>query len=304
MINVSIKNLYDVGCIYSTQSAQFDGINDYAIGNTDSHWPQYKALSGATNRVVASLWVKSDFTTSQAGLKFIMGQNAGGLGSGDSNNQFFRIAYWPENSSGTDFNRLIVTYRDNTTSNMIEKQYGLHDNTGITGSTSPADKWLVNNTNINTNENGFVHLCVVMDIPPLGVAYGVAGTINTYWNGQLLTNTAVYTRTGAAGGGQTSVYGVLGTNAANLLGFWHGKIDEMLTLEASNYTNFMSLHSLSTPQDLATYLWNDGCPVDTMVTGDYQVGSYRFEGNWDSEYSFNPFPFTPAGGAIISSDHA
>lgn len=304
MINVSIKNLYDVGCVYSTQSAQFDGINDYAIGSTDSHWPQYKALSAATNRVVASLWVKSDFTTSQAGLKFIMGQNAGGLGSGDSNNQFFRIAYWPENSSGTDFNRLIVTYRDNTTSNMIEKQYGLHDNTGVTGSTSPADKWLVNNTNINTNENGFVHLCVVMDIPPIGVAYGVAGLINTYWNGQLLTNTAVYTRTGAAGGGQTSVYGVLGTNAANLLGFWHGKIDEMLTLEASNYTNFMSLHSLSTPQDLATYLWNDGCPVDTMVTGDYQIGSYRFEGNWDSEYSFNPFPFTPTGGAIIGSDHA
>lgn len=313
MINVYNRNYRPVTCNYSTQSAQFDGINDYAAGNTNIHWPMY-TTGGSANRVVASMWLKSGFTSSAPGLKFIMGQNSGGLGSGDSNNQFFRIAYWMENSSGTNFNRLIVTYRGSTTSNMIEKQYGLHDNTAITGSTSPTDKWLAGNTtetggNIITNSNDFVHLCVVMDLPPVGVPYGTAGEIYTYWNGQLLGNAAVNTKTGVGTNSTNSVYGILGTNAANLLGFWNGNIDELQTLETiqtGSYNSFVSAFGLSTPQDIATFLWNDGCPVATSHPNETQWNyfTYRFENtSWNTEQGNNPF--TPVNGAlIVNSAHA
>ena len=309
MINVYNSNFRPVGCNFSTQSALFDGINDYAAGSSNSHWPLI-TTGNTANRFVASMWLKSGFSTSVAGAKFIMGQNLGGLGSGDSSNQFFRIAYWMENSSGVDFNRLIVTYRGSTTSNMIEKQYELHGNTAITGSTSATDKWLTGNTtqttgNIITNSNDFVHLCVVMDLPPVGIPYGSAGEIYTYWNGQLLGNAVINTKSGVGTNSVSLVYGVLGTNAANLQGYWNGNIDELQTLEnnlTSSYSEFTSAFNLTTPQDIATFFWNDGCPVDTSHTFDFNWNyfNYRFENSsWNSAAGNNPF--TPVNGATITS---
>lgn len=309
MINVYNSNFRPIGCNFSAESALFDGINDYAAGSGNTHWPLITTGSNA-NRVVVSMWIKSGFSTSSAGLKFMMGQNAGGLGSGDSSNQFFRIAYWMENSSGVDYNRLVVTYRGNTTTHMIEKQYALHGNTAITGSTSVTDKWLTGNTtqttgNIITNSNDFVHLCVVMDLPPIGIPYGSAGEIYTYWNGQLLGNPVINTKQGVGTTSVNSVYGILGTNAANLQGYWNGNIDELQTLEniqTSSYSEFTSAFNLTTPQDIATFFWNDGCPVDTSHPSDFNWNyfQYRFENSsWNSEAGNNPF--TPFNGATITS---
>ena len=62
----------------------------------------------------------------------------------------------------------------------------LSENSSTTGLTSVTDQWTANNTNIITNVEGFVHICVVMELPPTGVPFGTAGDIKTYWNGTLL----------------------------------------------------------------------------------------------------------------------
>ena len=304
------------GCTYSGYSALFNGSNQYAAhvaGTTNSHWPNIGTY-GNPNKVIISMWVKNNDTTSQNGLKFLMGQNTGVLGGGNSNDQFFRIAYAMNSGGGAATNRLYVTYRGSTTSNAIEKQYQLHGNSAITGSVNANDQWLDGNTtgsggNIITNVQDFVHLCVVMDLPPDGVPYNVAGNIDTYWNGQLLTTAVVNTVTGSgtpsSNGG---LNGILATNAANLSGYWNGHIDELLTTEdALNgmTTTFMNSHSLASSQDIATFLWNSGCPGNTShaQSAQWDYFTYRFENNWNSENA-SPYPFTAVNGPVFSTTHA
>ena len=318
MITVFSRNYYGgagAGCNYSSYSALFNGSNQYAAhiaGVTNSHWPNIGTY-GNPNKVIVSMWVKNNDTTSQNGLKFLMGQNTGTLGNGNANDQYFRLGYEMNNGVGSANNRLYVTYRGSTTSNQIEKQYELHGNSAITGSTSRFDQWLDGNTTgsggtIITNANDFVHLCVVMDLPADGVPYGIAGNIDTYWNGQLLTaivNTASGSGTSSSNGG---LNGILATDPANLVGYWNGHIDELLTTEdALNgmTTTFMNSHSLASSQDIATFLWNSGCPGDTSHPQSAQWDSftYRFENNWNSENT-SPYPFTPVNGAGFSTTHA
>lgn len=309
MITVFGRNYYGAtGCNYSGASAEFDGINDYATGNTNNHWPAIYATN-SQNQIILSQWVKSDYATTPNGLKFILGQTAATLGNGNSTNQFFRLAYQFKTNTGVNRNRMVVTYRDSGTTNIMEKQYELHSNTAITGASSVTDFWTAGNTNIIKNVNDFVHLCVILDIPPIGQPYGVAGDIKLYWNGQLLTNTVVNTKSGVATNSQTSVYGILGTNAANLSGHFHGKVDEMIALPegfVGALSSFKTAYSLSTDQDVVDFLWNSGCPSDLVShpnSSSWDYYNYRFENNWNSEAA-NPFPFTPVNGATFSTEHA
>ena len=314
MITVFSRNYYGgagAGCTYSGYSALFDGVNQYANGDQNVHWPNIGTF-GNPNKVIVSMWVKNNNTASQNGLKFMMSQNSQATaGAGNANDQFFRLAYEMNNGSGSANNRLYVTYRGDTTSNQIEKQYELHGNSAITGSTSRFDQWLDGNTtgsggNIITNANDFVHLCVVMDLPPDGISYGIAGNIDTYWNGQLLT--AIVNTASGSGTASGQGYGTLGVNRANLIGYWNGHIDEMLTTEdALNgmTTTFMNSHGLNSSQDIANFLWNSGCPGDTShpQSAQWDYFTYRFENNWNSENT-SPYPFSPVNGAGFSTTHA
>ena len=307
MITVFARNYGPaiVQCNYSTTAIALDGTNDYLDGNNDSHWPFFVPQSNSTTQMIASIWVKSDYVSAVNGLKFIMGQNIDN-GGGNSTNQFFRIAYAMRSGSGVNQNRLFVTYRDNGTSNMMERVYQLHANTAITGSTSITDFWQGTNTNINTNVNGFVHICVVMTLPQLGSSFSSQGSIDTYWNGQRLTNTFSNVNAGSISGTFQTVYGTLGTNAANLAGNWFGKIDEVLTTSdtTGGTTDFKNAFGLTTPDSIASFLWNNGCPGDLSDPASAQWDNYyyRFENSYNTEAG--NFPFTPVNGASFTTDHA
>lgn len=310
MITVFGRNYYGaVGCNYSGYSAVFDGVNQYVQGNAGNHFMGLASLGSGSggNKIIISAWVKQDWTFANAGsgIKFMMSQNATGIGGG-STDQFFRLAYGAKTGAGANSNKLYVTYRGDGTSNMIERVYDLHANTSVTGSTSASDWWTSDNSNIQTNTNGFVHLCVIMNLPDQGIPFGF-GSIDTYWNGELLTNSTL----NASGVGQNdsnSVYSLLGTNISNLAGFFHGKLDEIqVTSDLFGMTTaLMSAYSLTTNQDIADFFWNDGCPVDTASdpnASSWNWYNYRFENNWDSENT-NPYTMTPVNGTPFSTDHA
>jgi hypothetical protein len=309
MITVFGRN-YNVGCMYSQYSAVFDGTNDYATGNDDSHWPQFLPTSIAS-QLIMSMWVKQDATSAPNGLKVMVNTSSSAVGSGSSvtNNRFFRLGYRAKNGAGVNKNDIIVTYRDNTTTNQMDFAFPLHSasNTGTTGSTSISNHWTASNNNIETNIHGFVHLCVVIDMPAAGTAFGLAGDIKLYWNGTSLTPN-VSTKSGSpAAPTSSSTYSTLAVNMSNTTsGFFEGKLDEITS--ASGYdgstASFKSLFSLTTQQSIATFLWNSGCPGDlSSWNSSYGYHLYRFENNWDSEYT-TAFPFTAYNGATFSTDHA
>ena len=199
-------------------------------------------------------------------------------------------------------------------SNQLEKIYGLDGtlNSIATGSTSSSDYWASDNTNITVNDRGFVHICAILTLPAyssnpsLNESFS-AGSLNTYWNGQLLQNFTNNTQ-GVAQSDTNSVYGLLGANISNLSGLFPGKIDEMQALSDSfsQTSAFKTAYSLTTDQDIATFLWNNGCPIDTSGhsnASSWNYYNYRFENNWNSENT-SPFPMVGVNGATFSTDHA
>ena len=314
-ISVFGRDYRGVQCESGAWSALFDGNNDAVVCNTNNHFPGVRSVQSVQNKVVVSMWVKFDWTLSTVGNggRFIITQNATGVNQG-STDQFFRIAYTAKSGSGNPINNLTVTYRGDGTSNKLEKIYGLDGtlNSSVTGSTSASDYWASDNTNITVNDRGFVNICSILTLPAYDANPAInepfsAGSLNTYWNGQLLGSFTNNTQ-GVAQQDTNSVYGLLGANISNLGGLFPGKIDEMQVLsDAFGHTSaFKTAYSLTTDQSIATFFWNDGCPIDT--TGHANASSwnyynYRFENNWNSEGS-TTFPMSPANGAIFSTDHA
>ena len=313
MITVFARNYYK-GCITSLNSAFFDGNNDVALTSTASHFPGAYSLSGVQHKSVFSMWVKQDWTLSNVGnnIRIFLSSNNTGVNSGDTDSQFLRIGYGAKNGSGSPTNKLFVTYKGDGNSNKIEKIYNIHSspNSSITGSTSNTDYWTSDNTNINVNDNGFVHLCVIMTLPAWDVTNPEpfsAGSINTYWNGSLLTHTN-YNTAGFAQQDSNFIIGMLGGNVSTLGNLFKGKIDELQVLadSANQVSAFKTAYSLTTDQSIATFFWNDGCPIDTTGHANaynWNYYNYKFENNWNSEGS-NAYPMSPANGAIFSTDHA
>lgn len=311
MITVFGRDFYapPPGCNYSGYSAIFDGVNQYVEANDANHYMGIGSLytGQGNNKVVISVWVKQDWTYSTVGngTKFMLTQNATGPNGGNVD-QFFRLAYGAKNSSGANLNKLYVTYRGDGTSNQIERVYDLHANTSVTGSSGAGDWWVGDNTNIITNMNGFVHLCAILDLPEFGQPFGFGG-IDTYWNGNLLGN-STYNVAGSAQNDTNSVYAYLGANISNTTGFFHGKLDELQVLSDrfGMTTSFLSSYGLSSNQDIATFLWNGGCPIDLTThsnSANWNYYNYRFENNWDSEGT-SPYSMTSINGATFSTDHA
>ena len=313
MITVFARNYY-TGCTTSAYSAIFDGINDAALTNVGNHFPSAYSRSGVQTKVVFSMWIKQDWTLSNVGnnIRFFISQTASAVNDGDVDNQFIRIGYGAKNGSGSSTNKLFVTYRGDGTSNQIEKIYNIHSaaNSSITGSTSNSDYWTSDNTNINVNDNGFVHICAIMNLPAYNVTNPEsfsAGSINTYWNGSLLTHTN-YNVSGFAQQDSNYISGMMGGNIATLGNLFQGKIDELQVLsdDLAQVSAFKTAYSLTSDQDIATTFYNDGCPLDTTdhtSANSWNYYNYKFENNWNAEGA-STYPMTPANGATFSTDHA
>lgn len=281
-------------CDYSGESLNLDGIDQAVAMNSATHWPQIHANGGATTQHFISMWVRSDYTSATAGLRFLATQSAGSFGAGVSNNQFFRLGYQMTDGGGVPKNLMYVTYRDDTiggNNNQIERIFTLNgaNNTAITGATNTTDYWFANNTtatggNITTNSNEFVHLCVALTLPSIGGNYSTGGSIDLYWNGQQLIDNSNYSRTGVGVNSSNSVYSTVGCNIVNLQNFWFGQIDEIGALqEFLTLGPFKTAYGLSSTQDVVDKLYNSGCPGDVTSTASAPTANqwnyhfYRFE---------------------------
>jgi hypothetical protein len=294
------RNYYGAtaNCTLSTHASLFDGVNDYATFSNGG--PLLIPSTSSSSQALISMWVKIDKTSAGIG-QFFWTQGV----SGNNTNDFWRVLYQGNNSSGTALNRLIVEWRANGASNNIQKQFPLHDNSTITGSTSPTNQWLSTNSNINTNPNGYVHITAIFDMPQTGQAMS-GGNLDVFWNGQLLTNTAVNQKQGNSSTLITNNEWYLGVNGYNSTSQHEGKIDEMFISQGGPLITFKNDKGLTTNQDVANYLYNNSCPVDIGVDARYDFGWHRFENNWNvgpaGTTSYGSW--SPINGAGFSTDHA
>ena len=283
-------------CIENDYASSYDGINDYAIATLSPAFLQSN-VSGITKQW-ASFWIKDNDTAAQNAGETMFSQGF----SGNSSSNAWYIAYNTRAVNGTNLNAITFQWQSNGTTNRVVKRWDLFGaNTSITGATSITDFWLSNNSNINVNANGYVHLLLVMDVPQGGTAMS-NGNYDLYWNGQKLTlNTTPNIEAGNA---------VLQTGSPSLTFGWNNpfsaansnaQIDEAFFTSAFNGSLFMTEKSLTKDQDIADYFYNNGCPVDIGNDGRWDNGWFRFENSWSSEGGIT---LNPINGATFTTDHA
>jgi len=297
MITVFGRNYYGSSyvCVPNGYAATFDGVNDYAnttIGLLES-------VTGSISKQWVSFWIKDLDTTAQNAGETMFSQ---GFGSNSSSNAWY-LAYNTRASNGTNLNAITFQWQSNGTGNRVIKRWDLFGaNTPITGATSITDFWLVNNSNINVNINGYVHLLLLMDIPPVGQPMST-GNYDLYWNGQKLTqNTTTNVEIGNASAQVGTPSLTLGYNFPFNTAFSNARIDELFITNNSNSSIFMSVNGLTTDQDVANHLYNGGCPVNVGNDGRWSGGNWRFENSWTNEGG--TLPFNPINGATFSTDRA
>ena len=296
MINVYTRNLRDVVCLYSKEAASFDGVNDYAIATLSSAF--LKANINGIAKQWVSFWIKDMDTQPQNAGETMFSQ---GFGGNPSSNAWY-IAYNTRAANGTNLNAITFQWQSNGTSNRVVKRWNLFGaNTSITGATSITDFWLANNSNINVNSNGYVHLLLVMDVPQAGTPMST-GNYDLYWNGQKLTlNTTPNIEIGNAVAQSGSPSLAFGWNNPFSAAHSNINVDEVFFTSAFNGNLFMTEKSLSTDKDIADYFYNDGCPFDIGNDGRWDVGVFRFENSWSSEGGLT---LNPINGATFTTDHA
>lgn len=291
------RNFYNsviANCVSNGYAASFDGINDFAINNGT-----ILQTTGVLQKQWVSLWIKDLDTAAKNGGETMFSQ---GFGGNSSSNAWY-LAYNTRASNGTDLNAITFQWQSNGTGNRVVKRWNLFGaNTPITGSTSITDFWLSTNGNINTNPNGFVHILLIMDVPAVGQAM-TTGNYDLYWNGQLLTqNTTPNIENGVAFAQGGTPDFTIGYNTPFVTGFTNARIDELFATNSSNSSLFMTEYSLTTDQDVASFLYNGGCPGDIGSDGRWNGLWWRFENNWNADSGTNPF--NPINGATFSTDHA
>jgi hypothetical protein len=289
-------------------SALFNGTTSYVIlndFNTGAGNPfAIVPIAGSASKWLVSMWVKMDNTTAFDGVVNLWTQ--GFLGNANSNT--FRMSYIPNNSGGNPANRIFIDYRNNGTTNRVMRQWALQNNSSVTGATSISDLWVSGNTSINTNANGFVHLCVIVNLPshPGALTSAATANIKCFWNGSELTTTA-----NSVNLGETFTTDV--TDSSDILGGnildnppsvqFEGKIDELAGMPTSEFASFRTAKSLTTDAQVATYLWNSGVPgdINSGAWGDFW---WEFEQSWASSGGTTLNTLVPVSGSTFSTDHA
>ena len=289
-------------------SALFNGTTSYVIlndFNTGAGNPfAIVPIAGSASKWLVSMWVKMDNTTAFDGIVNLWTQGF----LGDANDNTFRMSYIPNNSGGNPANRIFIDYRNNGTTNRVMRQWALQNNSSVTGATSISDLWVSGNTSINTNANGFVHLCVIVNLPshPGALTSAATANIKCFWNGSELTTTA-----NSVNLGETFTTDV--TDSSDILGGnildnppsvqFEGKIDELAGMPTSEFASFRTAKSLTTDAQVATYLWNSGVPgdINSGAWGDFW---WEFEQSWASSGGTTLNTLVPVSGSTFSTDHA
>lgn len=278
-------------CIENLYGVCLDGVDDFLANGGGALQPDG---SGASKQWV-SIWLKDMDTAAKNTAEFIFTQSVSGNNSAD----FWRIVYNTNNSSGSPLNVITVEWRANGSSNRILKQYRLHENTTVTGSTSSTDFWLGNNPNINMNSDGYVHLFAIWDVPQIGNNMNT-GDVQLYWNGQIMSTAYNISKVGTS---QTSIFNntslCLGTNYYNTAGFWKGQMDEVFITNLVNGSVFMSDKGLTTNGDVAQFLYNNGCPGNIGSDNRWNFNWWRFENSWNADSGSNAW--SPINGPTFGS---
>jgi hypothetical protein len=127
--------------------------------------------SNDTQRLTYSGWFRVDSISKKDQIFFGGGRDTG------TRNRVCKVWYYAR------FNRLVVEIFDTRSTRRMRRQYPLHNspNVQITGVTNSSVGWERDQRG-NTDSNGFVHICVTLDISSRSYT-----GIKLYWNGQELT---------------------------------------------------------------------------------------------------------------------
>lgn len=142
----------------------YDGVNDEVEGSTNGNIPN--------QTFTVSMWVRVDATTKHNMVFY------GYVGTLDTTANDRFLAYY-----AASLNRLIVQFRRGSDGSRYQRQYPLHDNSGVTGITNSSTGWVASQRG-NTDAAGFTHLCFALN----QTNTSVTGGIKAYWNGTEITS--------------------------------------------------------------------------------------------------------------------
>lgn len=182
-------------------------------------------------------------------------------------------------------NRLMWRYRHS--GSFHQRQFALHDNSGVTGITSSSTGWRASNRG-NTNADGFVHLAFTYDASDRTVSSGM----KVYWNGEELTTAAVNNSLSNPSYWTAASMAVadLVSSSPNNANVWKGAIDQVCV-----YKDVLTQGEIQT-------LYNSGTivsPQDAGITTNL-IGEYRFENNANNSATGLP-NLTNSGGTYVNT---
>ena len=154
---------YSFSSFSNDYALDYDGVNDTVQGSINGTIPN--------QTFTVSMWVRVDATTKH---NYTFYGYVGTLGT--ITNDRFLAQY----QSG--LNRLVVQFRKGN-GQLYQRQYALHDNSGVTGITNSSTGWVASQRG-NTDSAGFTHLCFALNQTNGSATSG----IKTYWNGNELTS--------------------------------------------------------------------------------------------------------------------
>jgi hypothetical protein len=297
MITVFGRNYAPIGPVCDPNNlyaATFDGIQDFL-----QIYPAGSVLP--TTDYIWSFWVKrTDTNANDTALRWFWGQSVP-INNGPN---FIRMIM---NSVAT--NTLEFEFRSNTAAHSIKRQWVLHDaaNQAITGSTSSASRWVLGNSAINVNTNGYVHLLFHYKGATYGSPSG-ATDCDLYWNGQLMTQGGSPVTSGVVTNpGVFSYRLAVGTNPFNLstTNMQAMYMDSFLLVPGGfSGGQFQLAEGLTgyTDQQLVDFIYNSGCPG--VLSGSTRYGRYDFEQNYDSTPFGNYTSWTSAHTPPFTTNHA
>ena len=168
--------------VWATQFANFNGTDAKALA--DAHRLP-TALAGAGtigDNVTFSMWIKATWNIPVSPSDAVVNNiPIFMLGSDTDVHEAFRMYYMIEDGSANNKNDIVIELRSSNPSNARQNEImrlsdsNTPNNSLITGSdsTSHADMWDNDNTDIKTNADGFVHI----------VCSRATGDWSVFWNG-------------------------------------------------------------------------------------------------------------------------
>ncbi len=158
-----MSEFYSFSYFSNDYALDYDGVNDIVEGSINGNIPN--------QTFTVSMWVRVDATTKH-NMSFY-----GYVGTlGTTTNDRFLVYY------AANLNRLVVQFRKGN-GQIYQRQYPLHNNSGVTGITNSTTGWVASQRG-NTDAAGFTHLCFSLNQTNGSATSG----IKSYWNGSEMTS--------------------------------------------------------------------------------------------------------------------